>query len=353
MTVQHVSTSNPPVATASPLAAGVIRSDRPVSGVVWLYRFAPDGRAHACPVDEPFDLFDPNDGFLWLHLDLVDRLARRWLETHEGLPPSARQALLGAEEHPQLDCDQSMLWGVFVDTIEDPEDDSLRAAPMRFVLGNGFLVTGRRQPVRAAALMRHRLDTGDLVSGPVALFELMIAQVLRAIGETMRDLRTEADSIEDRVLDDRLHDEAKRLAPLRRTAVRLRRQLTAFRGILKHFAEDHADKPNHAGTRAAAERLTRRIEELDQEVLDVQDRARFLQDEIAAKIANTTNRHVYVLSVLTAMLMPATLVTGVFGMNTSGLWLMDGGYGSLVAVVLAMSASALVYYLLRRLGFFE
>lgn len=328
-------------------------SGRPVSGIIWIYRFDASGRGRACPLDEPFDLFAPDDGFLWLHLDLVDRLARGWLEKLEGLPSLARQTLLATDEHPLLDCDDETLWGVFVDTIEDPEDDSLRAAPMRFVLGDGFLVTGRRHPVRSAALMRHRLDSGHIVGGPVALFELMIAQVLRAITEMLRDLRGEADAIEDRVLDERLHDESRRLVPLRRTTVRLRRQLTAFRSILKHFAEDNADKPRHAGSRAAAERLFRRIEELDQEVVEIQDRARFLQDEIAAKIAGRTNRHVYVLSVLTAMLMPATLVTGVFGMNTSDLWLEKGGHGTLVAILIAICASGGVLYLLHRLGFFE
>ncbi len=96
-----------------------------------------------------------------------------------------------------------------------------------------------------------------------------------------------------------------------------------------------------------------RIEALDQELLELQDRARFLQDEIAAKLANTTNRHLYVLSILTAMLMPATLVTGIFGMNTSDLPLEGGGHGTFVAIGIAIAASALVLYLLRRLGFFE
>lgn len=328
-------------------------SGRPPTGVIWLYRFDPTGRAHARPVDEPFELFDPNDGFLWLHLDLVDRLVRDWIDKTSGLPAAARAVLLATDETALLECDEAAVWGVFIDTIQDPDDDTLRAAPMRFVLGDGFLISGRRHPVRSAALMRGRIDAGHLVGGPVALFELMIAQVLRAISETLRDLRLTADSIEDRVLDDRLHDEARRLAPLRRTAVRLRRQLAGFRGILRHFAEEHEDNEIQAGSRAAAERLFRRIEALDQEVLEIQDRARFLQDEIAAKIANNTNRHLYVLSILTAMLMPATLVTGIFGMNTSDLWLEQGGHGTMVAVAIAGGASAFVLYLLRRLGFFE
>lgn len=339
--------------TVSSLFATPPPSGRPPSGVIWLYRFDAAGRASARPVDEPFELFDPNDGFLWLHLDLVDRLTRDWIDKTSGLPAGARAALLGNDEVPLLECDDNTVWGVFIDTIQDPEDDTLRSAPMRFVLGEGYLLSGRRHPVRSAALMRGRIDAGHPVGGPVALFELMISQVLRAIGEMLRDLRTTADAIEDRVLEDRANDETRRLAPVRRTAVRLRRQLAGFRGILQHFAEEHSDKPLQAGSRAAAERLFRRIEALDQEVLEIQDRARFLQEEIAAKASSTTNRHLYALSVLTAMLMPATLVTGIFGMNTSDLPLESGGHGTLVAIAIAGGASALVLFLLRRLGFFD
>lgn len=328
-------------------------SGRPPSGVVWFYRFDEAGKANSGPPDEMFDLFDPHDGFFWLHLDLVDRLTRDWLERLRGLPGLAKAMLLGNDEMPVLECDGDFVWGAFIDTIEDPDNESLRAAPMRFVLCDGFMVSGRRHPVRSAALMRGRIDAGHAVGGPLALFELMIAQVLQAIAETARGQRLTVDSIEDRVLDDRFHNEARRLAPVRRTAVRLRRQLSAFRGILRHYAEDPSETPMQEGSRAAADRLLRRIEALEQEVMELQDRARFLQDEIAAKLSNTTNRHLYVLSVLTAMLMPATLVTGIFGMNTSDLPLEKGGHGTLLAILIAVAASAGVLFLLRRLGFFE
>ncbi|MCX5493434.1 magnesium transporter CorA [Kaistia dalseonensis] len=327
---------------------------RPFSGIIWAYRFDAAGHARKVGLDEPVAPFDEGDGFLWLHLDLIDRLTRDWVEKRSGLPQSARQALLGSDDHPQLESDDALVWGVFIDNMEDPEDeDTLRAAPLRFVLGDRFLVSGRRYPVRSAALMRSRIEAGHLVGGPVALFELMIDQFLRATSDALRGLRTEADSIEDSVLDDRVRDESRRLAPLRRTAVQLRRQLAGFRGILRGFAEDQEERATHSGSRAAAERLLHRIEALEQEVLEVQDRARFLQDEIGAKLANTTNRHLYVLSVLTALLMPATLVTGIFGMNTGGLPLEQGTNGSVLALLLACLASALVYLLLRKLGFFD
>ncbi len=47
----------------------------------------------------------------------------------------------------------------------------------------------------------------------------------------------------------------------------------------------------------------------------MQERARLLQDEIAALSANRTNRQLYVLALLTALFLPATFITGLFGIN--------------------------------------
>jgi zinc transporter len=49
------------------------------------------------------------------------------------------------------------------------------------------------------------------------------------------------------------------------------------------------------------------------------DRARLLQHEINLKIASQTNSQLLILSVLTALLVPPTLVTGLFGTNVGGM----------------------------------
>ncbi len=46
---------------------------------------------------------------------------------------------------------------------------------------------------------------------------------------------------------------------------------------------------------------------------------RLLREELDLQAVQRTNQNLYVLSVMTALLLPATLVTGLFGMNTGGL----------------------------------
>jgi zinc transporter len=56
-----------------------------------------------------------------------------------------------------------------------------------------------------------------------------------------------------------------------------------------------------------------------EEIAELYERAKLLQEELASRLAENTNRNLYALSILTAVLLPMTLVTGIFGMNVAGL----------------------------------
>lgn len=56
---------------------------------------------------------------------------------------------------------------------------------------------------------------------------------------------------------------------------------------------------------------------------------------------------------LTALLMPATLVTGFFGMNTGNMLWQDDQGGTLKALLVALISATAVYLWLRSRGFFR
>mgnify|MGYP000087721583 CR=1 FL=1 len=67
-----------------------------------------------------------------------------------------------------------------------------------------------------------------------------------------------------------------------------------------------------------------RLDTVAQDLELVQERARLLQEEIAGQLSEATNRNLYMLSIVTTVMLPITLITGVFGMNVGGLpWLQD------------------------------
>jgi zinc transporter len=130
-----------------------------------------------------------------------------------------------------------------------------------------------------------------------------------------------------------------------------RRPLVGLRALLHRLDSERVSqlKPE---LRFAAERLAQRLDGLDNEVIALQERARLLQEECAAKIAAETNRNLYVLSIMTALFLPPTLVAGILGMNTGGLPLSDVHSGFLWAIILCVAAAAGTYWRLRKMGLF-
>ena len=82
----------------------------------------------------------------------------------------------------------------------------------------------------------------------------------------------------------------------------------------------------------------------------MRERSRLLEEELRFKMEEESNRHLHTLSIVTTMLLPPTLVTGIFGMNTKGLPLTDVETGFLWAVGLMLASSGLAYWIMRRLG---
>ena len=67
--------------------------------------------------------------------------------------------------------------------------------------------------------------------------------------------------------------------------------------------------------RDQADRIARYVEDLDL----VRERAVMLQEEIQNRLAEQQNARTYLLSVVAAIFLPLSFLTGIFGMNVAGL----------------------------------
>jgi len=104
---------------------------------------------------------------------------------------------------------------------------------------------------------------------------------------------------------------------------------------------------------SAIGKFSQRVAQSDTELHAVQSQLRLLREELDLQAAQRTNQTLNTLSVITALLMPGTLITGIFGMNTGGFRWAQHPSGTLFATLLAFGASAAVYLGLRVLGYLK
>jgi Mg2+ and Co2+ transporter CorA len=313
-------------------------------GLIWGFDFL-DGETRTIDVA---DLDSPRrqTGFRWLHLNLSDQRTIRWLTP---LLSERMMAFLGASEASQtflLDHDRLGL--VLHDIEREFHDAEPRSAAIFVLAGPTMMITARRHPVRSADLLKHRIDAGARPTTAGEALDLVLACLLEVFREATGELEDKVQDIEDELLKDGSAPGARQFITLRAVMVRLRRLYVGMRSTLRRLEDDAAVPVPYV---AAAGRAVARLATLEADLVAVQGQLRLLRDELDLQEAQQTNRNLYVLSILTALLLPATLVTGIFGMNTGGmLWLQDR-YGSIWATGLAFGSALLAYLILRFSGF--
>ena len=262
------------------------------------------------------------------------------------MPERARAILLSDDEHQILEPIDGGVAGVFADLLREFAGNAHELGRLHFALTDSLVVSGRRAALGAIQRTLDALGRGKKLPNAMALLEEIVSHFADAVGAVAEQLSDTLDAIEESLIGDAPADERDKLGPARRTAVRIHRQLSTLRLLFRRWAlPAEADAPSPIG--AAAGRLAQRLDGLDQEVVAIQERARLLQDEIAAKVAAETNRSLFVLTIVTAFLLPPTLVAGIFGMNVTDLPFTKDAGGFAWAMAITVVSSALVYLFMR------
>lgn len=319
-------------------------------GCIWLFCFDGQGAGRPGTSADLARIDAPDHGHVWLHLDNVDRRTTDLLAGLAILPDEARATLDGDRQHQFVERGNEVMFGQILDHEYAYEGPRETCDQLCFAMGPGFLITSRRHAVSAIDATRRALEGGALARDPVALFELLLSQSCKGSAFWLNDIAGALDEIEDKVVIDELgRSQRGPLGLTRRRLVRLTRQIGGLRSTIQRYGQAAAEAEDERLIESGAA-LGQLANSLLRETVSLQDRARTLQEEINAILATETNDRLFTLTVLTAILLPATLVTGYFGMNTKNLPFADVEEGTIYASIICGLASLTALLVLRRLG---
>ena len=288
-------------------------------------------------------------GFRWLHLNLADHGTQQWIAGNGALTAQVREMLLAPDTHPRALVEADCVGCVLHDFERDFDvANTGQIGALRIALAPTLMLTTRLHPLRSADIARHRLEKGPVAPGPAQALDLLVSAMTGNIADIARSLNGEVQEAEDAFLNGHHPPGARDLIRLRRRLAQLHGLLSGMRNVFHRLDEDQ-DLPDHL--RPTVEKLVQRVQSQAAEILEAQGQLRLLRDEVDMQAAQRTNQNLYILSIITALMLPATLVTGLFGMNTGGMPLASGPHGTLVAALLAMGTAGVSYWLLRWTGF--
>lgn len=284
----------------------------------------------------------------WLHFNLSDARARRWIQENSRLASDIVEALL--EPDPRIDVEVvgDGLVAVLADLHHDFDSDPQGFGEFRLFADVHQIITIRRQRLQTPDRVRRELQTrsGSLDSS-AQLFHRFLERLGETFGAVVMKLGDQVDSVEDEILAGRFREHGQVLGRVRRNVARLRRHANAnrvalapLRGHIPGWLEPERDALGDA---------LGRLDTIAQDLELVQERTRLLQEEIAARLNEATNRSLAVLSTVTTALLPITLITGIFGMNVGGLPGVNDSAGfRWVMLSMLITVSVALVWLFRR-----
>ncbi|PYE88500.1 CorA family divalent cation transporter [Phyllobacterium leguminum] len=286
----------------------------------------------------------------WTHYALTDTRGRKAIAAEDALPSFIRESLLASSDRFYIEYEEGWMFGEMPDMQHEHYGDGRAPGYFRFAFDDSRFVSGRKHPLQSVDDIRQSLDQGLLKpSNPARLFERIVRRYLERLKLRLSELGQKLDSIEDHIVGDAWEGESERLAPIRRQIVSSHRYLSVMANLLRHLEQAHRKEfPEELAD--IVENLSQRAGALYQESEQLQLRARLLQEELMAKLAHRSNRLLYVLSVMTAVLIPSTVISGFFGMNTAGAPFADAPHGFWTVAVFALAISAVVFLIVRRIG---
>ncbi|NHN89080.1 CorA family divalent cation transporter [Acetobacter conturbans] len=304
-------------------------------GLVWAIFCAPDTKPVKLPPEEVSlcleDPAFPPEGWGWLHFDIVHTRSRAQVEAIPSLSDDAKQTLTSTDGGARLEADGELVYGALPAFDDAASDDDRDVCVWRFAMRPNLLITTRRHPVPALGVVYRELQRKKTPENPASLVDMALLEFADTARRTMSRLDDQLDRAEDVLLlldrDTDLGRMGGMLGQVRRRTTELRRVIAPVNRI---FNDEELELPEWAED-DLRDRSERQIHGALDDLLALQDRARSLQDELTSGQAEETNRRLYIVSVGTTLMLPATFVTGFFGMNTGGMFLAGGDWGTVIA----------------------
>lgn len=270
------------------------------------------------PTDAELRSTIPADGVLWIHMDYRNAGAAQWLREQSGINSLAVSALLDEDSRPRMvQFDTGMLLilrGVNFNEGSHPED----MVSVRIWADARRVITTRRRKVRSPREIYEQLQQGD---GPHTSGELLVRLANRLdahIELVVENIAEEIDAAEARHSSGTESSYRGEFSQLRRKTASLRRYLSPQRDTLERLSRVSSELLNEHqrnSLREEADEITRHLEDLDL----TRERAMVAQEELLNRLALEQNSRMYVLSMVAAIFLPLSFLTGLMGMNVAGL----------------------------------
>jgi zinc transporter len=282
--------------------------------------------------------------FIWLHFNLTNKLARRWLEENLELPSQFYESFNEHASSTRIELTDNHLLALVNDVRYGSDFEPSEISTLWISADKRMLISVRQRPLRSVDQLRQVVQRGMIFRSPTDLLAELFRDQADMLVQIMREVTFQVDTIEDNFLAGKLNYKRNQLGGLRRTMIRLQRLLAPEPSALFRLI----NRPPNWISNADIDDLRQATEEFSTALHDMaglQERIKLLQEEISVMISQQTNHSLYVLSGISVVALPVNMIASLFGMNVGGIPLGSDDEGFWYILLLVVSISLTVAWL--------
>ena len=294
-----------------------------------------------------------DEGIRWIHIESPRAVDREWLEEQFQFHPLDFEDVYSRNNRPKLDQYDDYLFIILHFPLFDKTSDRLLTAELDLFIGPDYLITMPNSPLPPLTAMFERyrekqdLRQATFSKGTGYLLYKIVDTCVDASFPMLRKMGLKLDSIEDDIFEGTAKNIVLDISNAKQEIINFRRIVRPVRAVLRdlertkqrHLADDleiYFDDISDA-----AERIWDTLENY-KEVVEA------LESTNESALSHRLNDNLSVLTALSVVLLPATLIASIWGMNVT----LPGDTGIsefwLLMAAMAVTTIASVIYFRRR-----
>jgi zinc transporter len=313
-----------------------------------LFAYLLDGEGGGKRLDwDGIRAWTPAQGVLWVHLDRTGEAAKAWVAKESRIDPaSAGTLLMAVANRPRVQRVEDGLLVVLRGINLNPGDEPDDMVGMHMWIEGERIVTLRRRRLMAGTEIAEEVAAGNGPKGAGDFLSCIVDRLLQPVVPIVQALDDRVDEVQAELLERTDSALRRQLQDIRQDAINYRRYLAPQREALSRFQTEPVswlEDLDRSFLRESADRTLRFVEDLD----SVRERAAIAQDELNNRLSDQMNRTMYLLTVVAALLLPPSLLTGLFGINVAGMPGVETPWAFAVIALLIPALAVLEFCVLR------
>ncbi|AWH87272.1 zinc transporter ZntB [Limnobaculum parvum] len=280
-----------------------------------IHAYQLDGKGGILPVTDKTEATAAEP--CWIHIDYEQPESLHWLNETPLLPESFKEALSGESCRPRVTRQGNGTLIILRSINLNSESVPDPLVTLRVFISDSLIISSRHRAIHAVDEVVNELKkgTGPFHSGSwlVEILDFLTDQV----SDFIDDLHGRVIDLEDGLLEKEVPERGV-IALIRKQLIVLRRHLMPQRDVFSRLASERlpwmSNEDRHR-MQDIADRLGRGLDDLDATIA----RTAVVVDEINSLLADAMNRRTYTMSLMAMLFLPATFLTGLFGVNLGGI----------------------------------